>query len=37
VPNFAGGQGTVGNPVPLSATSVNRATFTDAKNKTTAI
>ncbi len=35
VPNFAAGQGTAGNPAPLSATSVNRATFTDATNHST--
>jgi RHS repeat-associated protein len=35
VPNFAAGQGTAGNPAPVSATSVNRATFTDATNHTT--
>jgi len=35
VPNFAAGQGTAGNPAPVSATSVNRATFTDATNHST--
>ncbi|MCS6328970.1 MAG: hypothetical protein H8K06_18065 [Nitrospira sp.] len=35
VPNFTTGQGTAGNPAPLSATSLNRATFTDATAQAT--